>query len=187
MHLRIVALPFALLLATSTGARAQSVAIEADALAYPLSGYSAILRISHENGFSYALGTGRYALPTFLVKGQSTYDEAGWEATSEAIQVLRVGYRFFGPRQDGPAVDVIVLNQVWRLDAPKLDATAHFKTIGVGLSGGYYFHIGEHFYVYPTVAMTYESVYSGTAAVEGRAYDVSPLGLNGSLHIGWEL
>ena len=69
---------------------AQSIAIEADALAYPLRGYSAILRVTHESGLSYALGTGRYSLPTFLVKGQSTYDEAGWKATSEAMQVVGV-------------------------------------------------------------------------------------------------
>jgi len=167
-------------------ARAQSVGIEADALAYPLGGYSAAVRVTHDNGVSYALGTGRYTLPTFLVKGQSSYEEARWRATSEAIQVLRVGYRFLGPRQDGFGVDAIVLNQLWHLEAERLGADAHFKTIGVGVSGGYYFHIGGHFYLYPTAAVTYDAVYSGTAAVDGHEYDVPPLGLNGSIHVGWE-
>ena len=101
-----VALP-AILLAGEP--RAQSIALEADALAFPLRGYSAALRITHDNGFSYALGTRRYTLPTFLVKGQSSYARSGWVATSEAIQVLRIGYRFFGPRRNDPAADVIVL------------------------------------------------------------------------------
>lgn len=175
------------LTAFATPARAQSVAIEADALAYPLGGYSAALRVTHGNGFSYALGTGRYSLPTFLVKSQSTYDEAGWEATSESIQVLRIGYRFFGPRVDGPAVDAIVLNQLWHVEAPRLGADTRFKTLGVGVSAGYYFHVRSHFYAYPNAALTYETVYSGSASVEDRTYKVSPIGVNGSIHVGWEL
>jgi hypothetical protein len=189
MNARILALvlPVFALTALATPASAQSVALEADALAYPLSGYSAALRVTHDNGFSYALGTGRYTLPTFLVKGQSTYDEAGWKATSEAIQVLRVGYRFLGPKVDGPAVDAIVVNQLWRVEAERLGgADTHFKTIGLGVSGGYYFHIGSHFYLYPTAAVTYNVVYSGGTKVQGREYEVSPIGIAGSLHVGWE-
>jgi hypothetical protein len=167
-------------------ASAQSVAPEADALAYPLGGYSAALRVTHDNGVSYALGTGRYTLPTFLVKTQESYDATHWKATSEAIQVLRVGYRFFGPGEDGPAVDAILLNQLWHLEARRLDADTHFKTIAVGLSGGYYFHVGSHFYLYPTAAVTYDSVYSGSTSVLDQKYEVPPLGLNGSIHVGWE-
>ena len=187
---RILSASSVALLATvlaSQEASAQSVALETDALAYPLGGYSAILRITHDNGLSYALGTGRYSLPTFLLKGQSTYGEAGWEATSESIQVARVGYRFFGPRKDGPGIDAIVLNQLWRLDAPRLHETTRFKTIGAGISGGYYFHIGRHFYAYPNAALTYNAVYSGSTSVQGRDYSVSPVGVAGSLHLGWEL
>jgi hypothetical protein len=168
-------------------ASAQSVALEADALAYPLGGYSGAIRVTHDNGFSYALGTGRYALPKFLLKGQATYGEAGWKATSESIQVLRVGYRFFGPRNDGPAVDAIVLNQLWHVEAPRLGGDTHFKTIGAGISGGYYVHIGSHFYLYPNAAVTYDAVYSGEPSVQGRKYEVSPIGFAGSVHIGWEL
>ena len=170
----------------SGSAAAQSVALEADALAYPLGGYSAALRVSHDNGVSYALGTGRYTLPAFLLKLQDSYDAAHWRATSEAIQVLRVGYRFFGPRQDGPAADVIVLNQLWHLEAERLDAETHFKTISVGVSGGYYFHLGSHFYLYPIASVTFDTIYSGSASVAGHEYEVPPLGLNGSLHAGWE-
>jgi hypothetical protein len=100
--------------------------------------------------------------------------------------VLRVGYRFFGPGEDGPAVDAILLNQLWHLEARRLDADTHFKTIAVGLSGGYYFHVGSHFYLYPTAAVTYDSVYSGSTSVLDQKYEVPPLGLNGSIHVGWE-
>lgn len=175
------------LLTLSVPASAQSVALEADALAYPLGGYSAALRITHDNGFSYALGTGRYSLPAFLLKGQSTYGETGWKATSESIQVLRGGYRFFGPRVDGPAVDAILLNQLWHLEAPRLGADTHFKTLGAGVAAGYYFHLGSHFYAYPNAALTYDAVYSGSASVLGREYEVPPVGVNGSIHLGWEL
>lgn len=177
----------ALALLSPRDASAQSVAIETDALSFPLRGYSAILRVTHDFGLSYAIGTGRYTLPTFIVKGQSEYDAARWTATSEAIQVLRIGYRFFGPRKDGPAVDAILLNQLWRVEAERLGGETHFKTIGVGVSGGYYFHIGPSFYLYPNAAVTYEAVYSGDTRVKGVEYEVSPVGINGSLHVGWEL
>ena len=101
--------------------------------------------------------------------------------------MLRVGYRFLGPRVDGPAVDAIVLNQLWHVEAPRLGADTHFKTLGMGVSAGYYFHIGSHFYAYPNAALTYETVYSGSTSVKGRKYEVSPIGVNGSIHIGWEL
>ena len=81
-RLLVTALTALGLLLLPSPALAQSVAIESDALAYPLSGYSAILRVTHEGGFSYALGTVRYTLPTFLVKSQSAHEAAGWQATS---------------------------------------------------------------------------------------------------------
>jgi hypothetical protein len=103
---RTAALGVALLASLLAGeAHAQSAALEADVPAFPLRGYSAALRITHDNGFSYALGTGRYTLPTFLVKGQSSYD----------------------------------------------------------------------------------LVYSGATTVAGQDYEVPPLGIAGSVHVGWEL
>ncbi len=121
------------------------------------------------------------------MKSRSAYDEAGWEATSESIQVLRVGYRFLGPRSDGPSVDAIVLNQLWHVEAPRLGADTHFKTLGAGVSAGYYLHVGSHFYAYPNAAITYETVYSGSSSVKDRTYEVSPIGINGSIRLGWEM
>jgi hypothetical protein len=95
-------------------AAAQSIAIEGDAPAYFLSGYSGIANLTLRNGISIAFGAGRYNVPGFVVEAQESYDEAGWKATSESIQVLRVGYRFRGPLRNGPAVHAIVLNQKWR-------------------------------------------------------------------------
>jgi hypothetical protein len=76
------AVPVLLLSATSFPASAQalrvhSVALEADALAYAVSGYSGVLRVSLANGLNIALGAGRYEVPDFIVEGQASYDEAG--------------------------------------------------------------------------------------------------------------
>jgi hypothetical protein len=84
----------------SGNAEGQSIAIEGDAPAYFLSGYSGIANLTLANGISIALGAGRYNVPGFIVEGQDSYDEAGWKATAESIQVLRVGYRFRGPLKD---------------------------------------------------------------------------------------
>ena len=57
-----------------------------------------------------ALGTGRFEVPGFLLEGQDSFDAAGWKATSESIQVLRVGYRFGQANANGVVLDAIVIN-----------------------------------------------------------------------------
>jgi len=179
----LVSVPFA---TAPRRAEAQAVAIEADAVAYFLSGYSGIVNLTFQNGLSVALGAGRYDVPGFLVEGQDTFDEAGWRATSESIQVLRVGYRFREPNRNGPAVHAIVLNQKWRLEAEKLGGETGFRPLGVGVSGGYYFFIGQHFYIYPIASATYNTVYSGETSVQDREYEVPVWQINPSVHIGWQ-
>jgi hypothetical protein len=38
------------------------------------------------------------------------------------------------------------------------------------VTGGYYAHVGKHFYIYPTAAYTYNNVYSGETSVNGTTY-----------------
>jgi hypothetical protein len=165
--------------------RHNSIAIEADAIAYGLPGYSGIINVSLANGFQIALGTGKYEVPSFLLKGDANYDVAKWKATSTSVQVLRTTYRFRGPMKSGPALGVVVLNQNWKLRSDRLSGETKFRPISVGLTGGYYVHLSKHFYVYPTTALTYNNVASGTTSVQGVAYKVSKFGPNASVHVGW--
>ena len=189
-----IVLTFALTLAVAPLAAAQSaqpargasIAVEADAISFFIGGYSGIVNLSLGNGFQVALGTGRYDVPTFLLEGDPNYDTAQWEATVTSVQVLRMGYRFKGPMKNGPVLAAIALNQNWQMQAPPLGGETQFRTISVGLSGGYYFHIGKHFYVYPTAAFTYNTVTSGSTSVSGTSYKVDKFGPNGSVHVGWE-
>jgi len=190
----VIVLTFALTLAVAPLAAAQSaqpargasIAVEADAISFFIGGYSGIVNLSLGNGFQVALGTGRYDVPTFLLEGDPNYDTAQWEATVTSVQVLRMGYRFKGPMKNGPVLAAIALNQNWQMQAPPLGGETQFRTISVGLSGGYYFHIGRHFYVYPTAAFTYNTVTSGSTSVGGTSYTVEEFGPNGSVHVGWE-
>ncbi len=172
--------------ATSAESPRRSIAVEADAIAYGLPGYSGILSVSFANGFQVALGTGRYDVPSFLLKGDANYDAAKWKATSTSVQVLRATYRFNGPMKSGLALGGVVLNQNWRLRAENLNGESKFRPLSAGLTAGYYVHVTRHFYVYPTTAFTYNTVVSGTPALQGTPYKVSKFGPNASLHIGWE-
>ncbi len=163
-----------------------SIAFEADAAAYALKGYSGIANLSLRNGFQVAFGTGRYEVPSFLLKGDSNYDRAKWKATSTSVQVFRMGYRFKGPMKNGPVLGGIVLNQNWRLRSERIAGETRFRPVSVGVTGGYYFHIGKHFYIYPTAAFTHNSVYSGQTSLQGTNYKVAKWGPNGSVHVGWE-
>jgi hypothetical protein len=184
----------ALLLAVAPLASAQappasrpaSIALEADAISYFIGGYSVIGTLTLRNRLLVALGTGRYELPAFLLEGDENYDTAEWEATSTSVQVLRVGYRFHGAMRNGPVLGLIALNQNFQLTSEPLAGSTEFRTLSVGLTGGYYFHIGSHFYIYPTVAFTYNSVLSGETSINGTSYTVEEFSPNGSVHIGWE-
>jgi hypothetical protein len=60
-----------------------------------------------------------------------------------------------------------------------------FRTLSVGVTGGYYIHIGSNFYLYPTAAFTHNSV-SGSTSINGTSYEVERFSPNASLHTGWE-
>jgi hypothetical protein len=186
----------ALIPATSSVALAQSssseprralIALEADAIAYALPGYSGMINVSLANGFQIALGTGRYEVPTFLLEGEKHYDAAHWKATSTSVQVLRTTYRFNGPMKSGLAIGGVILNQNWRLRGEKLNGETKFRPLSAGLTAGYYIHVTKHFYIYPTTAFTYNSVVSGTPELQGVPYKIAKFGPNASLHVGWEI
>jgi hypothetical protein len=166
--------------------RRMSVAIESDVLSYGLAGYSGIISVSFARGLQVALGAGRYDVPTFLLEGDANYDTARWKATATSIQVLRATYRFNGPMKDGFALGAIILNQNWRLSGERVTGETKFQPLSVGLTAGYYIHLGKHLYLYPTTAFTYNTVASGTASLQGQAYRVAKWAPNGSLHMGWE-
>ena len=162
-----------------------SVTAEADVLAYGLSGYSGIFSVTLPSKLQVAFGVGRYDPPSFLLSGDANYDQAQWEATVTSIQVARATYRFRGAMKSGPALGAIVLNQNWRLSSEPLAGETQFRTLSVGVTGGYYIHLGSHFYLYPTAAFTYNDV-SGSTSINGTSYAVERFSPNASLHAGWE-
>lgn len=182
------AIPTATTLSAQTAAepRRMSVAIESDVLSYGLKGYSGIATVSFASGLQLAFGAGRYDVPTFLLEGDANYDTARWQATATSLQVFRAVYRFNGPMENGFALGAIVLNQNWRLSGENLAGQTKFQPLSVGLTAGYYIHLGKHLYLYPTTAFTYNTVASGSASLQGQAYRVAKWAPNGSLHMGWE-
>jgi hypothetical protein len=88
--------------------------------------------------------------------------------------------------KNGPAVAGILLTQNMRLRSEPLVGETRFRQLGVGVSAGYYFHIGKQFYIYPIAAYTRNSVRSGSTSIRGTSYTVEKYSLNESVHIGWE-
>jgi len=125
-------------------------------------------------------------VPSFVLKGDADYEAAKWKATVTSIQVARVTYRFRGAMKSGLAVGAVILNQNYRLSADNLDGTTRFRTLSVGVTAGYYAHIGRHFYLYPVTAYTRNRVASGSSSLNGTSYKVERFSPNGSLHAGWE-
>jgi hypothetical protein len=162
-----------------------SLAAESDVLAYGISGYSGIFSVTLPSKLQVAFGVGAYDAPSFIVNGDAHYDQAQWEARTTSLQVARATYRFRGAMKSGPAVGAVMLNQNWRLRSAPLGGETNFRTFSVGVTGGYYVHIGGHFYMYPTAAFTYNAV-SGSTSINGTSYEVERFSPNASLHAGWE-
>jgi hypothetical protein len=191
----LIALAFAVTLAVAPRVSAQtaqppaseaaSIAVESDILSFFISGYSGIVNLSLGNGFQTAFGVGRYDVPSFLVEGDANFDAAQWTATVPSVQVFRATYRFRGPMKNGPALGLVVLNQNWRLRSAPLGGETKFRTLSLGPTGGYYIHVGKHFYVYPTAAYTYNKAF-GETSIRGVNYHVERFAPNASLHVGWE-
>lgn len=191
MRRLIIALTLALVPGLAATSHAQptpsmSIAAEADVLAYALPGYSGILSVTLPSRLQVAFGVGRYEVPSFLVSGDEQYDRATWDATVTSLQVARVTYRFRGAMKSGPAVGAVMLNQNWDMRSAPLDGETRFRTFSLGVTAGYYVHVGRHFYVYPTAALTRNTVASGSTSVRGTAYTVERVSPNASLHAGWE-
>lgn len=163
-----------------------SIAAESDILSYGIGGYSGIVNVSLGNRLQAAFGSGRYDVPSFLLKGDENFEKAKWTATATSVQVLRLTYRFNGPRKNGPALGAVALNQNWTLRSATLGGESRFKQINAGVTAGYYLHLGKHLYLYPTAAFTFNDVYSGRATVRGTSYKVERFAPNASLHMGWE-
>ncbi len=161
-----------------------SLAAEADVLAYGISGYSGIFSVTLPNKLQVAFGVGAYDAPSFLVSGDPNYDEARWEARVTSLQVARATYRSCGAMKSGSALGAVMLNQNWRLRSEPLAGETRFRTFSFGVNGGYYIHIGIHFYLYPTAAFTYNGV-SGSTSINGTSYEVERFSPNASLHAGW--
>lgn len=178
---------FALTVSATSAAKATSVSIEADAISYFLKGYSAIIKVTETNGLTYALGTGRFELPEIFIEwGQSNQDTMQWNATCEAIQVARVGYRFSQPRKSGFSVEGILMNQIWRVESESLSTEINFKTLHFGVAGGYYVHLIRGWYLFPIISATADFRYAGASAIQGNEYKVAPFTATGSIHAGFE-
>jgi len=171
--------------AQAVAAERVSFAVESDILSFFVSGYSAMINVSFPNKFQMAFGIGNYDVPGFLVESDDNFDAAQWKARVTSVQVFRATYRFRGPMKSGPALGGVILNQNWRLQSAPLNGQTTFSEISAGVTGGYYIHLGRHFYLYPTAAYTYNNVYSGETSVNGTNYTVESSSPNASLHVGW--
>jgi hypothetical protein len=118
-------------------ARRSSLAVEADVLAYGISGSSGIVSYSFGNGLQVAAGVGNYDVPTFLLEGDAQYDAARWKARSTSVQVMRATYRLNGPMKNGLALGAVVLNRRWRLTSETLPGAMTFRPLSAALTAGY--------------------------------------------------
>ena len=104
------------------------------------------------------------------MEGDANFDLPQWKARVTSVQVFRATYRFRGPMKSGPRVrrrDSELNQNSGVCSRAPLNGEATFRELSAGVTGGYYVHLGRHFYIYPTAAYTYNNVYSGETSIKG--------------------
>jgi hypothetical protein len=170
----IAAVVFAIGLAASPPASAQ-VEVEADPIAYGLSGFSLHLA-GIFGGYRFSVGTFGIDVPRFL------HGNEGWSATMRGAGVKA---DLLGGRIDGFFVgaDANYYRMSYALDEPA--ATAKRNEYSVGLRGGYRLPIRRSgLYLAPWVGVGY-NFGDGDLVIGDQTFEHSPVTLFPTVHFGW--
>lgn len=186
----------ALALAFAPAARAEApppasgdLLLEVDPTTFALGGLSGHVRFRPASG-SWSFGAGAYAmdLPSPLVDLDPSNRDKGWKVRIRAGAALFVD-RFFANAPDGPFAGVEAGWQRIRLiDARVAPGSVEYDALLLMGRGGWLWRpFASGFYVMPWVGAGWASKVSGRSTLGGVSYDVSPLAVFATVHLGWRL
>jgi len=161
--------------------------LETDPATFVLDGFAVHSRLEHPRARGWSLGLGLYSLeyPSLLVELDPENRDEGWRAR------MRIGYgafldRHFGTRRSSPFVGVQLAVQRFELARDKTTAP---KDLAVGLAmarlGYRWFPTDAEFYVMPWAGAGVSVALSEPVEIDNETYNVRPLTLFATAHVGW--
>ncbi len=183
-------LVFLLLFFTTIGhsqnEQAATYSIEIDPATFGFKGYAFHLRFKPKNSEHAQLGLGVYAmdLPDVLVDLNKENKDKNWNAR------INKGFGLFGEYHFSE------VNSKWFVGSQL--AAQQFKIENKNLSGsqlftngllmgyaGYTWKVGQHFYIKPWAGIGYTTKLSGENVLDNLTYDIDPMMVFATLHLGY--
>ena len=190
MTKRVLPAIVAVLLITSAQAQKNESwkwSVEIDPATYVFSGYSVHLRVQPKNSDHLLLGAGAYAMnmPDLFVNFNEKNKDQGWNVRlNQGIGLF--GEYYFQEVNKKWFLGAQVSLQEYKIEKEELAGNQVFSNI-LGMA---YFGYGiqpfkNSLYFKPWAGIGYTSKISGSNSIHDQTYDISPITLFATLHIGY--
>lgn len=177
-------------LGISFGATAQEkghkIGVEVDPATFVFNGYGVHLRWQPKNTEHVLLGIGTYAMnmPDALVNFNANNKDKGWDVRLNQGYGLFTEYHFTEVNRKlfvGAQTGI----QEFRIDKEGSKSEKFSNTLAMGYIGYTFKPFDEHFYIKPWAGIGYVSKISGENVVENVKYDIDPITMFMTLHVGY--
>lgn len=175
---------------TALGARAQDkakVSVEIDPATFVFNGYGVHLRLQPKNSAHLLVGIGAYAMdfPDLLVDLNENNKDQGWQVR------LNQGIGFFAEHHfnqvnKGWFVGGQAGVQTYKIEQDFIEGDAKYTNLLIMGHGGYSFKpFNNGLYIKPWAGIGYTRKISGENSLGGKEYDIAPVTMFATLHIGY--
>ncbi len=171
----------------SSGSGRTRISVETDPATFVFGGYALHLRIQPKNSDHLLLGAGIYAMdmPSFLTDLNADNRDAGWDVRIDRGYGLFAEYHFREVNKGFLAGTQLGI-QEFKLENEMEEGSASWTNSLLMLYGGYSFKpFGFDLYLKPWAGLGYVSVLSGDSVIGDREYNVAPITMFATLHIGY--
>ena len=161
--------------------------IEVDPATFLFKGYGLHIRFKPKNSDHFLFGIGAYAMdfPRQLVDINSKNKDLGWEVR------LNQGYGLFGEyyfckTSKNWFLGTQIGLQEYKIENENLSGDEHFtNSLFMGYGGYTWRFLNDKFYIKHWAGIGYTSKISGNTSLENLEYDIAPITMFATLHIGY--
>jgi len=172
---------------TETSERKTRFSLEIDPATFVFGGYSAHIRIQPANCDHLLFGLGAYAMdmPSLLVDLNSNNKNEGWDVRINQGYGLFVEHHFSEVNKKW-FVGAQASFQEYKIEKDGIQGSEKFSNIlAMGYAGYTFKPFDFNFYIKPWAGIGYTSKISGENTLAGNEYDISPITMFVTVHLGY--
>jgi hypothetical protein len=180
-------LTFCIFFNSNLAAQRTSVSLEIDPATFAFNGYSAHLRVAPAGTDHLLVGAGVYAMdmPSFLVNLNKNNKDLGWNVRLNLGTGLFGEYHFKEVNRKAFAGFQVSI-QEFKISNESLENEEQFSNLLFMAYSGYTFKPFDfNFYIKPWAGIGYTSKVSGKTVLGDLDYDIAPITMFFTLHLGY--